>query len=312
VVAAAAPNYWIFVACFAVGRPFLSAALTLIQVVAVELSSARQRVRHLSIVAAGSGGGAGIASVLHGLIRHGQEFRVLFALALIPLATLWPLVRSLPETHRQIPPSKLGAIPRFDRSRLLKVGILMGSTGLISGPANGFLFVYGESLLKVPPRNLALIVATSALAGLLGLGLSRFVADRCGRRFTVWIGICGSSLAGVLAYFGGYDHFVYGFYVGVFAAGLLTPSLNALSVELFAPSIRATVGGWVVVATVIGATAGLVAFGALTGTGHVVPSEAMRHAALWTFLPAIALAGVVWLLPETHHHELDDISVRSA
>jgi len=78
------------------------------------------------------------------------------------------------------------------------------------------------------------------------------------------------------------------------------------------PSARATVGGWVVVATVVGATIGLLSFGLLAGTGHVVASVALRHAAAWVFLPMMPVAAVVWLLPETHQRELTETSSMSA
>ena len=60
--AALSPSYWIFVACFALGRPLLSTASALLQVVTVELAGARRRVGRLAVVAAGSGAGAGATS----------------------------------------------------------------------------------------------------------------------------------------------------------------------------------------------------------------------------------------------------------
>ena len=310
-IAAASPSYWIFVACFAVGRPFLSAALSLLQVVSVELSSAQHRIGRLALVAAGSGGGAGLAAVLHGAIRGGDGFRWLFALALLPLVLVVPILRGVPESQQERTTVRLGAVARSARPRLLIVGALVATLAVISGPANGFLFVYGESLLGISPGRLALIVTASALTGLLGLWLSHHIANWRGRRFTVSLGIVGSAAAATFAYSGGVSHFIIGYFTGVCMGGLITPSLNALSVELFAPSARATVGGWVVVATVLGATIGLVSFGLLTGTGHVVASQALRRAAYWVFLPMVPVGAVVWLLPETHQRELSETSSMS-
>ena len=311
-VAAASPSYWVFVACFAIGRPFLSAALALLQVVAVELSSAQHRIGRLALVAAGSGGGAGLAAVLHGAIRGGSSFRWLFALAVVPLVLVGPILRRVPESQVEEAAVRLGAVARSARPRLFVVAVLVGAVAVISGPANGFLFVYGESLLGISPGHLALIVTASAVTGLVGLWLSHHVSNWRGRRFTVSLGIVGSAVAATVAYSGGVTHFIIGYFCGVCMGGLITPSLNALSVELFVPSTRATVGGWVVVATVVGATIGLVSFGLLTGTGQVVASHALQHAAFWVFLPMMPVASVVWLLPETHQRELTDTSSISA
>ena len=311
-VAAASPSYWVFVACFAIGRPFLSAALALLQVVAVELSSAQHRIGRLALVAAGSGGGAGLAAVLHGAIQGGSSFRWLFALAVVPLVLVGPILRRVPESQVEKAAVRLGAVARSARPRLFVVAVLVGAVAVISGPANGFLFVYGESLLGISPGHLALIVTASAVTGLVGLWLSHHVSNWRGRRFTVSLGIVGSAVAATVAYSGGVTHFIIGYFCGVCMGGLITPSLNALSVELFVPSTRATVGGWVVVATVVGATIGLVSFGLLTGTGQVVASHALQHAAFWVFLPMMPVASVVWLLPETHQRELTDTSSISA
>src|ERR1700731_3025671 len=95
--AALSPNYWIFVAFFALGRPLLSTASTLLQVMTVELSSTRQRVGRLAFVAPGPGAGAGLSAVLHGIIRSPAPFRLLFALAIVPVVIVAALLRWVPE-----------------------------------------------------------------------------------------------------------------------------------------------------------------------------------------------------------------------
>jgi len=304
VVAAMSPGYWYFVLCFAIGRPFLSAALSLLQVIAVEVSSAAQRIRALAFVAAGSGAGAGLAVVLHGVVRGGENFRWLFALALVPLLLTPRAVRGLPQ-QPVTGEMRLGRVPRDHRRTLVLVAVLTGLVAAISGTANGFIFVYGESLLHIRPSHLVVIVAISGGAGILGLFASHFIAKHWGRRLTVVVAIAGTAIAASLAYSGGYDRFVVGYLCGVAMGGLLTPALNALGVELFPQAVRATAAGWIVVATVVGATAGLVLFGSLVDGNHAVASVAFRHAALWTFLPVAPLSLVVFLLPESSALELD-------
>ena len=74
--------------------------------------------------------------------------------------------------------------------------------------------------------------------------------------------------------------------------------MGALLAELFPTSVRASVTGWWVTAGVLGAVAGLVAFGTVADVGN-------RFAAAGelTFLPATAAAALFWLLPETKGRE---------
>ncbi len=310
-VAALSPSYWFFVLCFAFGRPFLSAAQALVQIVTVELSSAALRIRRLALIAAGSGAGAGLATVLHGVIRGGQNFRWLFALAGVPLVLGPLLLRALPESvpiHRE---TTLGVVPRGQRGQLAIVALVVGVVAVIAGPANGFVFVYGESLLHISPGHLALLVTFSAALGLLGLWLCHRLSQGWGRRLTVAVGVVGSGLAATLAYSGGRHNFVAGYLLGVLMGGFLTPALNALGVELFSAHARATAGGWIIVATVVGATLGLLVFGVIADGSPGPSVDALRWAALWTFLPVLPLVALLGRLPESTSYELDESSARS-
>lgn len=309
-IASLSPSYWFFVLCFALGRPFLAAALTLLQIVTVEVSSTAQRVQRLALLAAGSGGGSGVAAVAHGLIRGDSGFRWLFALTLVPLLVVPWLVRGLPETGVVTPRRRVGAVPADQRAVLWRVAVLFGVVNVIAGPANGFLFVYGESFLHIAPGRLASLVVLSALTGLLGLVASHVATRWWSRAHSVAYGVAGTSGAAMLAYSGGSAHFVAGYLAGVFMGGFLTPALNALGVESFAPSVRATAGGWLVVATVVGATVGLVAFGVLADVTHAAAtSSALRLPALFTFLPLAPLGLVAWRVRPADY---DDSTVRSA
>ncbi|HTB09286.1 MAG TPA: MFS transporter, partial [Acidimicrobiales bacterium] len=95
--AALSPSYWFFVACFALARPLLTSTSTLVQVITVELSTTRSRIDRLVIVSAGAGVGAGLAAIISGLIKGPDSFRYLFAIALIPMLFLRPLLRPIPE-----------------------------------------------------------------------------------------------------------------------------------------------------------------------------------------------------------------------
>ena len=113
--AALSPSYWFFVACFALARPLLSSTATVVQVVTVELSSTQTRIDRLVIVSAGCGGLSGLAAIFAGILRGPESFRWLFALALVPVFFLRPLLRSVPEPAFrgcERPAACLGAVPR--------------------------------------------------------------------------------------------------------------------------------------------------------------------------------------------------------
>jgi MFS family permease len=300
--AALSPSYWFFVLCFALARPLLSAASTLVQVITVELSSTQRRINRLVIMAAGAGIGAGLSAILHGIIRGPDSFRWLFALALLPVFVIVPLLRTIPEPLQRssdAPLARLGAVPRALRGRLAIVATIAFAVGMITGPANGFTFVYGEGVLKMTPRGVATVVTLSAFTGLAGLLLSQRLAKSVGRRWTVALGVVATAVTATYAYSGGRTNFIIGYMVGIFAGGLLSPALSAISTEIFTHSVRATAAGWIVVFGVVGAVAGLVLFGWVGDVVHTSSVTALRLPAIVTFLPFLPVLLLLSRLPES-------------
>jgi YNFM family putative membrane transporter len=304
--AALSPNYWIFVACFALGRPLLSTASALLQVMTVELSSARQRVSRLAVVAAGAGVGSGLSAILHGLIRSAASFRWLFALAVVPALAVGVLLRRVPEpaTRDTTLLARLGAVAPAHRSDLWRIAIVVGVLGMIGGPANGFVFVYGESILHIAPSAVALMVTCASVTGLAGLVLSRWLAHRWGRRRTVALGLVASGISATVAYGGTTWMFVVGYLLGVGAGGLITPVITALGTEIFPHHVRATAAGWLSVAGILGATAGLGLFGWVGDALHQSGSTALRWPAVITFVPLLWTVVLLRPLPEKSGVEL--------
>jgi MFS family permease len=77
--------------------------------------------------------------------------------------------------------------------------------------------------------------------------------------------------------------------------------------ELFPTSVRASVVGWQVAAGVLGATGGLVAFGALADVGNH-----FAFAGEVTFLPVVLLSVLFVLLPETRGKEPEELWAATA
>jgi MFS family permease len=312
-VAALSPDYWWFVALFALARPLLSSTNALAAVVAAEETQTRDRAKAIALVTAGYGIGAGLNAVVRGVAGEGLGFRGLFALALVALAATPLLARRLEEPDRYqrlrvaadpataaVQPRVLGRIRADLRPRLRLLAVLGFAIAFVTGPANTFLFVYAENALGMPRSATATMFLAGGLVGLVGLVLGRWGADGLGRRRTAGGTQAVVALACMLTYSGSRPAVVAGYLLGILAASAYGPSFLALSAELFPTSVRATAAGWVLAAGVIGAVAGLVAFGRLA---DVLASFA--GAAVLVAVPVVLASLLFARLPETRGRELE-------
>jgi MFS family permease len=310
VASAAAFGYWSFVVIFACGRPLLSATNALTQVAAAEQTSSRDRASAVALTAAGYGVGAGLIAVIHSLASSSLGFRGICALAAVPLAAVPFLYKRIQEPDRftiadvatERPLPVLGAVgPRF-RRRLLVVAALAFAISVITGPATSFVFLYAQNVLHQRGYVTAAMVVGAGLSGVIGLLAGRWLADHIGRRPTATVAMVVLSFFSVLTYEGSPAALIAGYILGVMAGSVLAPAVGALLTELFPTSVRASVAGWWVAAGVLGAVAGLVAFGAVADVRN-----RFEFAAALTFLPAALAAGFFWLLPETRGREPEDL-----
>ncbi|MHB8439310.1 MAG: MFS transporter [Acidimicrobiales bacterium] len=309
VLAAGSPGYWWFVALFAFGRPALSATNALCQVSAAEETSSADRAKALSLVAAGYAVGSGLTAVLHGLVGS-IGFRGLFALAVVPLACV-PLVRRfVVESDRFVvtaaqvlhPVPVLGAVRRPYLRRLLVVAAIAFAVSVVTGPANSFVFVYAQNVLKLSGVTTSLMVVAAGAVGLAGLLIGRWMADNIGRRPTGSLATAGLAIAAFVAYSGSHYGLYAGYELAALSGGMFAPAAGALVNELFPTAVRASVAGWFIAAGVIGAVVGLLVFGSVADVGN-------RFAAggLVTFLPVVLLSGLYWLVPETMGREPEEM-----
>ena len=308
-LAALSPTYAVFVAVFALGRPFMSATDTVAGVAASEQTATRDRARALSLVAAAYGVGAGLVAILRGVAGDALGFRAVLGLALLPLAAVLWLGRHVAETDRfrvaartgdRVVPV-LGAVATPFRGRLAVLVTILFAISLVTGPANSFLFVYAENVLDLSSTATAAMVAAAGVAGLTGLLLGRAGADHLGRRPTVAMAVVIVPLAGALTYSGSVPAAVAGYLVAVMAGAAFLPAMGALQAELFPTSVRAAVAGWLLAASVVGAFTGLLLFGLVADAG-----DRFAVGAVVVFLPTTLAALLVALVPETRGRELED------
>jgi MFS family permease len=312
VLAAASPTYWWFVAIFALGRPLLSATLAVTQVSAGELTNSADRAKSIALATAGYGIGAGVIAIVHSLASGALGFRGIFALAIVPLALL-PALRSwvaepdrfatLEETEHQRP--VLGPVGPAYRRRLIVVAVLAFAVSVITGPANSLVYIYAQNVRHVPGVVTSAMVVAAGFTGLAGLIIGRWAADHIGRRPTIALSMAGMALMGVLTYSGPRASLLIGYVLGVMVSSMFAPAAGSLANELFPTAVRASASGWYLAAGVLGAVAGLVVFGAVADVGGTGNHAAI--AAVATFLPAVPVAGLLWLLPETRGHEPEEL-----
>ena len=308
--AAASPSYWWFVAIFASGRPLLSATNALAQVTAAEETGSADRAKAVALIAAGYGTGAGVVAIVHSLAERAIGFRGVFVLALIPLALLPLLSRWISEPDRfavaaagsEHPVPVLGAVAPPFRRRLLVIAVLAFAVSVITGPANSFVFLFAQNFLHQRGIVTAAMVVGAGAAGLVGLLVGRWLADRVGRRLTGGLAMVAVALFATLTYTGSASALLTGYILGVFAGSVFAPAAGSLINELFPTSVRASVAGWSLAAGVLGAVAGLVIFGAVAEAVH-----RFAVAGLVTFLPAALVMVLFWLLPETRGVEPEDL-----
>jgi len=307
--AALSPGYWWFVLVIALGRPLLSTTNALSAVVATEETRTKDRAWAIGLVTAGYGIGAGLSALVRGAVGESFGFRELFALCLIPLVALPLLARVLKEParfnrmHRVV--GEVPLLRRVPRSgelgrRFRLMAVLIFCIAFLTGPANTFLFLYGENVLQMPRSSTAIAVIAVAPLGLVGLLVGRLLADRVGRVPTSAVLQALTAVAAIITYSGTQTAVLLGYFATIAFGSAWGPATGAMSGELFPTSIRSTVAGALTAVNVLGAVAGLVVFGVL---GDAFGSFGW---AIWAVaLPAMLSAPLYLRLPETRHLELE-------
>jgi MFS family permease len=307
-LAAFSPGYVWFVALFALGRPFLSAVNVLAIVFVAEHTYSHARARAVAVIGAAYGVGAGTLAVIRGAVGEDMSFRILFGLALIPLALVPVFARNLHEPERfdrvmlaEAAPARMGFVPRPYRSRLILLCLLTAALGAVTGPANTFVFFFGESVKGLSSTAMALAVLASGPLGFGGLVLGRWIADHVGRRIGAAVSLMAIASSTLLTYGAGQLGVLIGYPLGVMSAGMYAPNAGALNTESFPTSARATTAGWLTASNVVGAVLGILGYGLLVDALHGF-GVAMACIALPTIFVALFYVRV----PETRGLELEE------
>lgn len=306
VVATGAPTFVLFVGLVALARPLLSGTNTIVGIVAAERTTTAGRSSALAYVQATYAAGSGLIAVLRGVF-DGLDFRLVLALSGVGLLLLPLLFRRIEEpaiyaravTGRARP--RFAAVDRRFWGRLALLAVVGIATGLVTGPAFTYLFVYGESVLGQSAGFMAVLVVVAAPVGLAGLLAGRWLADR-GRRAAAAGSTALFALAAWVTYAGTVPTLAGGYLAAIFAGGMMGPPVGALLAETFPTDDRGAATGWVQGIGVAGSVAGLVLFGVL---GDALGS--FGGAATLLYLPVVPIALLYLRLPETVDRELDEL-----
>ena len=305
-LSALAPSFWWYVALVAFARPALTTINAVAGVVAAEESRAIDRSAALALIAAAYGLGSGIVAVGRGLLPGEPSFRMVMAFSLVPLLLLPVLARKIrepaivDESRRAV--GLPGRVPRRYVGRVTLLAALTGTVALATGPGFTFLFVYGERVLGASPLFLSVLVLSAGPAGLLGILLGRWAADRFGRRVAAGIAMALTGASVAVAYSDGVVALAVGYLGALAASSGFAPPAGALVAELVPTRVRATVAGWETIAGVLGASIGLLSFGVIADLTTGFDSAAL----LIGVVVAVVAVGFVWL-PETLGTELEDL-----
>ena len=310
-LAALAPGFWWYVALVALARPALSGVNAITGVVAAEETRTKDRSAAIALVTAAYGVGAGLIVVARAALGTLATFRVVTAMALVPLALLPLMVRGTREPriargHLRRRPA-LGAVPREHVRSVAVLSALSGSIALATGPAFSYLFVYGERVLGASAGLLAVLVILAGPAGLVGILLGRVAADRLGRNLAAGVSMAGTGAATAWAYGGTAPRLAVGYLLAIAASSAFAPPTGALGAELVPTRIRATLAGWITFGGVLGAVIGIAGFGVLAdATGGF--DSAARTIGIVTALTSVGFL----LLPETRGVELEDLETETS
>ncbi len=305
VFAAVSTSYWWFVAIFALGRPFLSASVTMAQVAAAETKAGSQRASALALVTAGYGLGAGINALTHSLLHGPSMFRLLFVTTVVPLLAVVIAGRFIVESVTKaelvlLKRMEFGHIPILERRRFATVMLLIFLVSWVSAPASSFIYLYVENVRHLSHGIESAMIVVAALTGLGGLLSGRAVADSWGRRPAVALGITAIAFMAVVTYSGSSTAAVGGYVAGVFATGWLAPGGTAFTNELFSTQLRAVAAGWGIGAGVLGAAGSLMTFGMIEQASHGFLVAALCSSSLGLVAVLVTMG-----LPETRGVSLE-------
>jgi len=315
-LSAIAPDERAFVVCQMIARAFAGAEAVVALVILTEEVDAASRGWAVGLLQALTSAGYGLAALVFSLINVIPfGWRGLYALALIPLAVIIPLRRTLPESRRFERENLEGLRPSnvFQPLRALfaayprRLAIVTGVSFLIAmGDASpGLLFAkYLQEAHGWTPGSVSSLYFLGGGLGILGAIVSGRVSDKFGRRRAGVLSLIAAPVLTVWIYSARDWTVIPAWILQLFFDSASWTIVAAYSTELFPTSYRSTAASVRAVSAMIGGALGLFLEG-------ILYTHVGSH---WT---AVRILTVFWMMapivlgltfPETAGRELEAIS----
>lgn len=312
---AIAPGERTFVAFEIIARAFAGAEAAIAMVIVAEEVDAAHRGWAIGLLGGVSSVGYGLAAVVFAFINViPYGWRGLYAIALLPLALIIPLRRTLPESARfekekleGLRPVKiwepLAQLYTAYPGRLIMM-LSIAFLGAMGGNAAGFLFPkFLQESHHWSPGNVSSLFLFGGALGIMGSIVAGRLSDRHGRRVMGATFLFLSPVLTIWMYTASGWSIVPAWILETFFDIAASTILNAYSAELFPTSYRSTAGSALAVAGTTGGALGLFFEGVLYNFTGSHARAVCYLTVFWIISPMI-----MWFLPETSGRELEEIS----
>ena len=309
-----APSFAVLVATQTVGRPLGISLTVFVLVFATEEMGTNTRAWALSILAVGSGVGAGSAVGAIPLAGISDtSWRLVYLIGIGWLAVAYVLTRSLPETTRflalheeQIHHTDVETHIHRDRLWMqIAVAVL---TNVFVATASIFQSRYLKDVRDYSALEISLFITITTIPATVGLVAGGRLADKVGRKVVAVATVPTGTMLYALSFT---THGVAMWFfaiVGGILLGISYPAMAVFRSELFPTAHRNMGSALIMVASLIGGSVGLIGAGVLLDNGMSY-GRVMTTFALGPVLVAVLVA---LRFPETAHLELETINPEDA
>ncbi len=309
-----APSFAVLVATQTVGRPLGISLTVFVLVFATEEMGTNTRAWALSILAVGSGVGAGSAVGAIPLAGISDtSWRLVYLIGIGWLAVAYVLTRSLPETTRflalheeQIHHTDVETHIHRDRLWMqIAVAVL---TNVFVATASIFQSRYLKDIREYSALEISLFITITTIPATVGLVAGGRLADKVGRKIVAVATVPTGTMLYALSFT---THGVAMWFfaiVGGILLGISYPAMAVFRSELFPTAHRNMGSALIMVASLIGGSVGLIGAGVLLDNGMSY-GRVMTTFALGPVLVAVLVA---LRFPETAHLELETINPEDA
>ena len=309
-----APSFTVLVATQTVGRPLGISLTVFVLVFATEEMGTNTRAWALSILAVGSGVGAGSAVGAIPLAGISESsWRLVYLIGIGWLAVAYVLTRSLPETTRflalheeQIHHTDVETHIHRDRLWMqIAVAVL---TNVFVATASIFQSRYLKDVREYSPLEISLFITITTIPATIGLVAGGRLADKVGRKVVAIATVPTGTMLYALSFTTQGAAMWFFAIVGGILLGISYPAMAVFRSELFPTAHRNMASALIMVASLIGGSVGLIGAGVLLDNGMTY-GRVMTTFALGPVLVAVLVA---LRYPETAHLELETINPEDA